>query len=314
MNIRFQHITNLVKRYPKFELHSDDWFKNRSWSFGGSEASHLLDKELDFEKFLKNKTNHQSQNKLCVWGLMFEKIAIELIKRECEEKKMEFRTGDTVYHTKYPLSYSPDGYIMNGKELHLVEIKCPYYRSTKSDLTKQYRYQIQIGMYLLPVDDCIFYRFKFRSCTLSDMSNNFSYRREEHSIPFKKNYKFKLRFDEPCLCKGIIIFNEKNSLGCSTSSEQQQQQQQILFDVTENMDQLCDLDYSNIEYHIFDSDIDYMNIYSIIQNLNKKYLLWKLFDINKEYIKRNKTYITKIKNSIWDNYEKLIDSKKNEKI
>ena len=186
---------------------SKDWLAQRKLCFGGSEMDRALESDTKrLTKFINDKTSNINKcpPRFGWWGHMFEMIS----------KNYLFHRGFIIYEfgaiksSNWPCAYSPDGVFINTKDdndLWLLEIKCPIMRhvdeSTK--VAEKYIKQVQLGMHILPCDKTLFLQFKYRRCSIKNLTQPGNYNIWWH-YETKRFIKQKERF------WGICYWNTKN--------------------------------------------------------------------------------------------------------
>lgn len=277
-NIQLKHIISLNSKMKKIERHSPEWFQRRLSSFGGSEMSKVLCEKPCWKESKMTNTS----NEFCLWGLMFEEIAIEYVLKKLPG--ISFAFSETLFDTRLPISYSPDGFLYDDKYLYLVEIKCPFYRSIYLEIKPEYFSQVQTGMYICNVKTCKFFQFDFVVCGRSDMLANkvFYFNRYAHHRKYKNLHK------RPVM-KGIFLFKENDEVKGEV-------------DVGTDIKLLNKLDTKNKIVIIKDVDDN-----DIPETFGCPYLCWKLLDYNIQDVERIPDYITSREDDIWKEFKILVE-------
>lgn len=280
----------LQKKFGELPLQqSKEWIEGRKYSFGGSEF-YKFSKQCD-RKIIEERIHEKliaienfSGNDCTNWGIMFEpvaKIVLNMI------EKIEIHEFGALPHTYLPICYSPDGLIVDGDDLHLLEIKCPIYRSKLDNPIKnEYLDQMHIGMITFPVIDCYFYEFIFRRCKLYHKNNDEYYDRGYHQKESKKRFAPRT----PILCGYLIWDVELESKEYLDLGEVEN-----IFDVLKYYDCLKIKPYIQIGGYIKQKGL---------------ILKWKLFEYKKRIVKNedNIEWINNYSRFIWDYYKILYET------
>lgn len=273
--IKYQYLQEHFKRdvYPG----NEEYKLERKDRFGGSEIGSILNLNpyiVSIEEFLYSRCI-DIQTIPMKFGKIFEIVAKKWLE---EDKKIEILPFNTVICSFLPLSYTPDGLIIKGSNLHLLEIKCPIYKQNMKDILVDPNYlaQIQTGLNILPVDSCMFCVFKFRICSLGNCLND----NNRFNKPFHYGWA-----DKTCskpLFTGILYWDED-----------------------------CDLiDYGLYQSSDFDKFNDLTMNFKIYLNAtwpnnNKgKILPFKCFDYKDSHIQQDPSFLYNRINVIWDIYSK----------
>lgn len=287
-NIQLKHIISLNGKMKKVERHSQEWYDRRMTSFGGSEMSKVIC-EIPTWKDIKlnnnnNNNNNKNSNEFCLWGLMFEEIAITHILKS--HATLSYAFSETLFDTRLPISYSPDGFLYDNDNLYLVEIKCPFYRSILLPIKDDYIYQIQTGMYICNVPSCKFFQFDFVICFKEQLLpiHLFDFNLYAH------HRKWKVLHTKPIL-KGYYIFKETDKIKGPK-------------DIGQDIKLLNELDTVNKETYVF-KIMDEIEI----PKFTAPYLCWKLLDYNEQQVEKIHDFITSKEQCIWKEFKTLINSK-----
>lgn len=161
------------------------WLNYRKQRIGGSEIGKLVYKKKDKKKKYSNIMSDEGRI-FTSWGNNFEIVAKKWI--EFKERTKIYEIG-SIPSSKFPVAYSCDGLIIKENDLWLLEIKCPFMRNitARTPIKKDYKYQIQTGMSILPCDVCMFIEFKFRKCRIYDLPFKTKYDRWFHKESNKRS-------------------------------------------------------------------------------------------------------------------------------
>lgn len=157
---------------------SADWHKGRKVCFGGAEMGSLFgeNKYETKKKMMDRKINPDMDNNDCTnWGRWFEPVSKVFVQQQYGPI---FEFG-SIPHSYYPVAYSPDGILVQDKELVLLEIKNPIRRGI-FDIPPHYMYQIKTGMCVINVKYTLFVQCRFRRCTLQSGNWTTHYDRNYH--------------------------------------------------------------------------------------------------------------------------------------
>lgn len=162
-----------------------EWTRSKQTKLGGCEIAGVIGKSVHqtaSEILARKKTTKNKPRPDCSFGRLMETVARMYIER----------TGTTVHKlgpiqaNRYPVCYASDGIVIEGDELRLVEIKCPFKRSDTANIPEYYLPQIQTGMCILPCDETLFYQMRIRLCSIADLGWSAKYNRWVHSEGFKR--------------------------------------------------------------------------------------------------------------------------------
>ncbi len=259
-------------------LGSVSWRESRRMKIGGSEMAAALGKspyqhqaQLVERKVTRSKANRSAA---CTFGRVFEDVAKHYI--EMSQGVTVHRLG-AIPSTMYPVCYAPDGIIVEGDELVLVEIKCPFRRSRIHEVPPHYACQVQTGMAVIPSKRAYFYQFRFRACTLGQMGNGPCYNRWLHFESMKRCPAC------PPLAWGYLHWEADVALvdlGALTGDDS---------------DQLCFVDGKDYTIHHQDDEMP-----------TRGYVLpWKLFDRSAIEITKDPTFMEDNSKALWDTYKRL---------
>lgn len=163
-----------------------EWLESRRTKIGGSEVASAIG-ECPYRKpteLVDCKKNQKFvRNAACTFGHVFEYVAKQVIKAEYAHEVHEM---GAIPSSRWPVCYSPDGVIVDGDDLVLVEIKCPFRRSKIAEVPPHYLCQVQTGMSVLPCDRCNFYQFRFRICSIAQLGGSVKYNRWMHCESYKR--------------------------------------------------------------------------------------------------------------------------------
>src|SRR5690606_14788294 len=281
---------------------SEQWYNKRKSRFGGSELYHVIFsknpetvEKLIIEKQKSYSEKEKDKNLYCYWGNIFEKVVIDWLQNN---KALNIETFSNIACSNLPFAYSPDGLFIspiNGK-LYLLEIKCPFLKEyNKNKINKKYITQVQCGMHIIPIEDCLFITAIFRKCSLEDIINEdkkYHYDFDYHKkiINNKKNtyyYKPNAKDNHNYLFDGLIYWENNNMKELIES-----------FEPSIDLNPLVFVSYS-------------FNIKDVFMQLKDKkgyYMFFKCFGINEDYIEKDKDYFNKnnIIKKLWLNNSKLI--------
>lgn len=156
------------------------WLESRRSRLGGSEVAAALGrcKYQSRDKLIASKrAQTRLVNAACTFGTIFERVAKEFL---AQEKEWEIHELGAVPSARFPVAYSADGLVVEGEKLVLLEIKCPFRRSSIQTVPAHYLPQVLSGLAILPCDEAAFLQFRFRMCRRSDIGGNRRYNRWIH--------------------------------------------------------------------------------------------------------------------------------------
>lgn len=260
---------------------SEEWIEARAFSFGGSEMSTVVGKNKydDWKSLLHRKSNNVNfRQDTTEWGHLFEPIAKMYISKQCEERKQDgtiYEFG-SIPHSYYPVCYSPDGLMIDGKDLVMIEIKNPIYRGVKK-IPESYLEQVKTGMCIINVKHCVFYQFRFRRCKLTTKPWTVTYDRVYHKEYYKR-----------CPDMGNISYGYLHwDIDCDLVD---------LGKVTSILDEIKDIP---------DTIKPKVIIEKPFEGTKGKVLMWKLFEYTQEIITPDKNYLSDKEDMLWAKYEEL---------
>jgi putative phage-type endonuclease len=158
---------------------SDDWLEGRKYAFGGSEMATVLGNnpyENLTQLINKKVTRENNLDDARLWGHLFEPVSKLFITKERGTKIHEF---GSIPHPYFPVCYSPDGILIEGDDLVLLEIKNPIWRGVDT-IPIYYLDQVQCGMNIINCTHTLFAQFQFRRCHMYTDSKSYSYDRYYH--------------------------------------------------------------------------------------------------------------------------------------
>jgi len=254
-----------------FEQGSDDWLEGRRFAFGGSEIAAVLDAD-PYTKFTdllqKKKTRENIKEDNTEWGKMFEPVSKIFITLEQEKKIHEF---SSIPHCFFPVCYSPDGVLVDGDDLVLLEIKNPIRRGV-GYIPEYYLHQIKTGMCILNVKHTLFAQFRFRRCVIWTDPDSHSFDRFYHK-------DFKTRPMKP-VTFGYLFWPGQNELVDLATKER------MIDHIPKGKPQIIIADRT------FKPNSGYV-------------LMWKLFEIKYDKILPEADYLQKNEKKLWQKYENL---------
>lgn len=257
---------------------SDEWLEARSFSFGGSEMSTVVGKNKydDWNSLLLRKSNNTNfRSDTTEWGHLFEPIAKYYITKQFGI----IHEFGSIPHSYFPVCYSPDGLMVIGDDLIMIEIKNPIYRGIHS-IPESYIQQVQTGMSIINVKHCDFWQFRFRRCKLNTGPWNFQYDRVYH-----KEYRKRCKDMGP-ISFGYIWWEvecELMDLGIKDSI----------------LDEIKDIPVSIKPKIIIEEPFI---------GTKGKVLMWKLFEKSKEIVLPEKNYLIDKEELLWSKYKELRDN------
>ena len=180
---------------------SQEWLDMRNMRFGGSELKHLKKPN----EIVKNRNTRTNENLFCWWGKWFETVT----KKHLNKNIYEF---GAIPCAKIPVAYSPDGLIIpedDKENLQLIEIKCPILKENVD--IKDYDDQIQAGMYILPVKNCLLLIGKYKKCDFTQLPKYCEYDAVFHK-PWLRNKPYRVgnRYKYTELWCGVLIWDSDN--------------------------------------------------------------------------------------------------------
>jgi hypothetical protein len=278
VHLKIHHFLDLNRKTKKVDKYSEEWYERRKTCIGGSNMYKVVIRGMLPAPDVKNY--------YCAWGNLFENVAIYYIKRFLYPDR-SYTSVDTVYDSKLPVGYSPDGFLSNKKQIDLLEIKCPFMRSIHKDITPDYYAQVQTGMYVFGVENTKFIQFQFRCCTKEQLTRNkvFEYNRKLHKSRFQLYSHLPYYY-------GFFVFPETEEIKGA-------------YDVTNNMDLLC-------QFETMKRPDVYMqrSFYDDVPQFDRPYMCWKLMDFKIKDIPENKKVIEAMKPTIWKRYENMLETRR----
>lgn len=274
--LKLQFLLSRVASQAKQD--NDEWKASRKTKIGGSEVAGALGLspyESKDDMVASKRSYKRKVSAACVFGRLFERVGRYII-QDTENIKVH-RVG-ALASTRYPVCYSPDGVIIDGDELKLVEIKCPYKRSRIGTVPAHYRIQVLTGMEIMPCESAVFYQFRFRICRISDIGPTPNYNRGMHTegyvrcpsvAPVRWGY---LVFNWPC----------RLDLGALTANTD---------------DQICLFQRKRASVVFEQKDIPETGAI----------MGWKLFEATRTDIPRDPGFLDKNSASLWDTHGALVD-------
>lgn len=154
---------------------SIEWYKARKQYVTGTSFSKITSQN-PINGILQLLSNVKiSQNIAMMWGIMFEDAAAQII--EYSHSSRVYGANCFICDYSQHIAYSPDGFIIieheNNNEIMLLEIKCPY--SRRSNLHKvpsNYLPQVELGLYITGLQNCLFVQAVFTRISLSMLCLN----------------------------------------------------------------------------------------------------------------------------------------------
>ncbi len=257
---------------------SEAWLASRRTRIGGSEIASAIGMspyQKPAELIASKIGNKRIKSAACTFGRVFEPVAKEYIE---EALACEIHELGAVPSTRFPMCYSPDGLVVLGDVIKLIEIKCPFRRSKLAAVPEHYECQVQAGMNILPCESTLFYQFRFRACRVADLgpSNRYnrwlhteSYKRCPRSVPLRWGF---LHFDADC---------DLIDLGALEK---------------ETAHKLCFVDRLTPSIHWESKDLP-----------REGYVLpWKLFDFSMVELQRDSGFLDRHAETLWETHRKLL--------
>lgn len=256
-----------------------EWLLGRTFSFGGSEMSILTNQNKyctwnQLKSRKQNLTYEMHDN--TEFGNLFEPIAKYFIEKDFG-KIYEF---GAIPSTQYPICYSPDGLIVDGDDLALLEIKCPIMRGVKK-IPVEYLDQVKVGMCILNVKYTLFCNFRFRRCSMKTKPWTAHYDRGYHK-EFRKREP-----DIKPIAYGYIYWN----IDCDLIDLASQ----------DNMIQciLSKLNGKSVRPEVY--------ICKSFEATKGIVMMFKLFEKSYCCIKPDPTYLAKNETMLWNKYKEMIN-------
>lgn len=261
---------------------TDDWLNGRTLSFGGSEMATLLQKNK-YEKWeeLKDKKSGKvfKRSDSTEWGHWFEPLAKIYIEKEFS-KIYEF---GSIPHCQYPVCYSPDGVLVEDKDLVLLEIKNPIQRGIHK-IPEMYFYQVLTGMCILNVKYTLFAQFRFRRCKFGTAPRSVTYDRVYH-----KEYRRRQKDAVPISFGYLYWKGGEKLVDLSIYSKMTD----VLFEDASVGDWKPEI---HIEEFDFKPETGYV-------------LMWKLFEYSYAGIKPQKDFLSSKEEFLWSKFTELFLNK-----
>jgi putative phage-type endonuclease len=277
---------------PILEPDTDEFLESRKFAFGGSEVATVLgiNEYEDLNSLVNKKQNKiNTHNEATLWGKIFEPIAKIFISK----KYGKVYNFGSIPHPMFPISYSPDGLIMNETkdDIILIEIKCPCKRDIYS-IPHHYKAQVYTGLNIFNASQCLFIQFKFRRCKIDtapwsskyDNAFHFDYR-SKRCINTPKSYGYLYWALPKEIYEGIIDLSTMEDMN-DTIQEYKQKYEEGKENVKLTYESILERPYN--------------------EDCNGLMLMWKLFDINEDFIDRDLNYLIQHEKELWEAYQKLI--------
>lgn len=262
-----EQITYLNRYFAGPKPGSKEWLDLRSHRFGGSEF-----KDIDnVNSIIKNRKRDNSTNICCWWGKWFEIVAKQLL------NVGEIYEYSAIPCAKIPYAYTPDGLFIKDGKCCLLEIKCPFVKENTN--VKDYNAQIQMGLFILPVDYAICCIFQFRKCDLAHLK-----RPRVYDVPFHKYYLDEKKY------KPLYYSNEEISSGAL---------------IWKAHDKCPKFHYSIPDQIIFSKDV---NVFEYILNMETgHYLCFKCFKQEEHIVKPDQSVQNKMP-IMWQQYKEFLEN------
>lgn len=257
---------------------SQAWLQGRLTRFGGSEIGQVVKSLKSSNKLVEAKISKKYiSNLYCWWGHLFEVIAKHYLK---VEKKIEIHEFGAIPSSDYPVAYSPDGVFIKENDLWLLEIKCPFLRDVheRATIKEDYKFQVQMGMQILPCNKTAFMQFKFRRCSHYDLKINGAYDRNFHN-ELKRSPK------QSELWHGAVYW--KNSHMVTYGFDQENEPTEIFYSFETNVYERCEKLTTGI------------------------IMYFKCFYILNQVVHKDAQFENKYSDIIWARYQNLITAYKN---
>lgn len=303
---KIKYYQNKFTSYNQNAQGSQEWYQSRKYSFGGSELCAVLEtnKKLkylkSFQEVLQEKLNSSEfkseslgDDATC-WGKLFEPVSKHFI-------RLKFGTiyeFGSIPHPFYPVSYSPDGLLLNPSktDILLLEIKNPICRGIvkadgKTNIPDYYIPQIQSGLNVFNCEYCVFAQFRFRRCKITEPSQNMQFDRMYHK-DFVKRSGFKYPIAFGYLYWGPIL---------------QDKEHESLIDLSQFEYMLPELAKAYKVQDIFNPVFIVNEEIDVLKFKSGYILKWKLFDTKYESIMPDRNFLSKHEGILWHKYKELID-------
>jgi putative phage-type endonuclease len=280
---KYHYLCERFKDSPK--QGTDEWKENRKKQFGGSEIGALLEHNPYMTRtdlILQKQNGEEYKDNVCtLFGKMFEPVAKAYLR---QEKKITILEMGSIPSSSYPISYSPDGFIVANKDqLMLLEIKCPIYQQKCDEIKPYYLDQVKTGMSILPVDGCYFMIFKFRKCSIDQLKGD----KLAHDRPFHKAWKDKN--NKKLQFYGYLLWEDPKITSC--------------FDLgVMGEDKFCQL---NMNYKIN------FNSIPCEDHIKGLVLPFKCYYVDVTILPLTDTFLAIHKDDIWKGYEEMCEKQKN---
>ena len=216
---------------------TDEWLKSRRTKIGGSEIASAIGrcpyrkpKQLVTQKRDTSRTHAPA----CTFGRIMEYVAKRVL---LDDKDMEIHELGAIPCARFPMCYSPDGVIVVGNDLKLIEIKCPFRRSNIDKIPKHYLCQVQAGMNILPCEDALFIQFRIRLCRINQLGTGPKYNRWIHVESYKRAP------EAPATHWGYLHFKHPRPITDLGAVGK------------DNIDSICKIDGMKFDIHMFEKDM-----------------------------------------------------------
>lgn len=174
---------NNIKSIPQ---HSEEWYKIRSGTIGGSEIQYIINGNYNSLIEKKLKPNMFIGNIHTKWGNLFEEVSRMFMVKLIKNDIYEIGSVDGFVEKQ---RYSPDGLSVYEDDIILFEFKNPTVSLPNGIIPSHYMFQVQAGLASIPITNyALFVNSSYRRCKFSDISfNSTKHNPDIHKEEIKNN-------------------------------------------------------------------------------------------------------------------------------
>ena len=171
--------TFLLSR-TQVEQRTEAWYRQMATIISASELGNLFASPYQRSKFVVTKSQpyQMRQQNTAVsshhmtafdWGIRFEPVVKQIY--EYKYGAVIKDLGRMIHPTEPRCAASPDGLIYHcpeGKQGHLIEIKCPVTREIDGSVPKDYYHQMQMQLHCTGLNECVYLETKFKQISYAE--------------------------------------------------------------------------------------------------------------------------------------------------